>query len=417
MTQKIKTSFEIPKQIENLTDAEFLSFLYSERERIESLNSYQGWSMWAVIGVLITVVCATYGIVSAHIGEIDRLLTIKWLSYFLGTIFFAWNVVSYIMSLFVNRKRAKDYRRLKHLVDVAPITYLAMATICSVMLSEAFIVFNVVNGVELNVVSISWIILAVSHLLICSNVYFKQDALVWALKEDVWFAKTRVMLVVGLFVFVLFWIVWKESRKITLEPFVGKTEFELAVCVTAIIILVFVLLNIKLESRKASEIDVLIDNYLYKGMAKGDVYRLLRAYQMGYGILESCSQELSALEAYLNTFEKQEERLDEVRSSFVSGNVDVRNLMEQFNTLKKSLEYNDEWGFRVDALNDKVEEIYKNVPELRDDEEFANMLNIARKMLNKNKKMNGEIKVVMEEIQRFIDEHALELCVSDCCEV
>ena len=53
--EKDKISIEIPKTITDLTDAEFLSFLYSERDREESLNSYQGWNVWAVAGALITV--------------------------------------------------------------------------------------------------------------------------------------------------------------------------------------------------------------------------------------------------------------------------------------------------------------------------------------------------------------------------
>lgn len=65
----------------SLSEAEFLLFLYSERDREESLNSYQGWNVWAVFGALITVVCAAYGVLVAHTGEIGKnMLPIELLS-------------------------------------------------------------------------------------------------------------------------------------------------------------------------------------------------------------------------------------------------------------------------------------------------------------------------------------------------
>ena len=142
----------------------------------------------------------------------------------------------------------------------------------------------------------------------------------------------------------------------------GTAEFELAICFTAIVMLVYLLLKIKLANRKSSAIDVLIDEYVYKGKSKEDVYRQLRANQMGYGILEACSQELYALKKYSDTFEQQKEKLDDVKDSFINGAVDTDNIEEQFKELKKSLDYNDEWAARVDALHDKVNEIDKKVP-------------------------------------------------------
>ena len=34
-------------RITELQDSEFLSFLYSERDREEGLVTYQGWNLWA----------------------------------------------------------------------------------------------------------------------------------------------------------------------------------------------------------------------------------------------------------------------------------------------------------------------------------------------------------------------------------
>lgn len=400
--EKDKISIEIPKTITDLTDAEFLSFLYSERDREESLNSYQGWNVWAVAGALITVVCTIYGILSAHIDEIDRIRVLYLVSRCLGTIFLYWQAVSFFMS-FMERKRAKDYKKIKFLKDVAPIPYLIVVTACSLLMTIGFIVVNVVNDFDWNVMSISWIVLAVSYLLICINVYANRNAIVWAVKNEVWFARTWHMVAVGLFVLAFFWLIWKWSGENVLGPFVGTSEFELAACFTAIVMLVYLLLKIKFANRKSSEIDVLIDEYVYKGRSKDVIYRQLRANQMGYGILEACSRELYSLKDYSDTFEQQKGKLDEVRESFIHGAVDVDCFGEQFRELKRSLDYNDEWAARVDALYDKVNEIDRNVPELRKEEEFVNMLKIVGYMMKKGRDMNSKIKSVIDETQKFMN--------------
>ena len=324
-----ETDAKIHKLTE-MSDAEFLSFLYSEREREESLNSYQGWNLWAAFGAIITVACTAYNIICAHAGEIDRLRTINLTSYYLGAIFGFWYSFMFYMS-FLERKRAKDYKRIKHLQDVAPMPYLIVSTICAVEFALCFLFVECDN--RWNTVSISWIVLAVCHLLISIHVWVKRNAIVWAVKDDIWFARTGVMVAAGLFVFVVYWLIWKWSLENITGPFFGTSEFELAVCITAFTMLVYLYLKIKFQNRKSSEIDVLIDEYLYKGKPKEDVYNQLRANQMGFGILEACSQELYALKKYSDDFDSHKKTLEELRASFENGSISVDSFVKRFESL------------------------------------------------------------------------------------
>ena len=108
---KEKRESNMPETIAGLSDAEFLQFLYLERDREEKLNSYQGWNMWAVIGALITVFCAAYGVVSTHDDEINRVRALYLVSFYLSILFMLWYVFFFRMS-FLNHKRAKDYKRI-----------------------------------------------------------------------------------------------------------------------------------------------------------------------------------------------------------------------------------------------------------------------------------------------------------------
>lgn len=394
----------------NLSDAEFLSFLYSEREREESLNSYQGWNLWVVVGAMITVACAVYGILCAHSGEINRLRTLYLVSKYLGTIFCFWYAVLFYMS-FLERKRATDYKRIKHLIDVASIPYLIVVTACSVILALNFLIVPCDD--RWNGVTISWIVLAVCYFLISLNVYVNRNTIVWAVKDDVWFSRTGRMLLTGLSVYLMFWMIWKWSLENISGPYVGTPEFELAICVTAIVMLVYLYLKIKLKNRKSSEIDVLIDEYLYKGKSKEEVYVQLRINLLGRDILETCSKEFLALKKYYDEFDTQKKKLEDLKVAFSNGIVDAGSLEKQFDSLRKTLDYSAEWTERVGALHDRLVEVAQNVPELKEEEEFRNMLDIVGMMLHKTEVINNEIKMVTEEMEKFIEKRVCLDC--SCC--
>lgn len=397
-------------RIVELSDAEFLSFLYSERDREESLNSYQGWNLWAAVGAMITVVCTAYSIICSHMDEIDKLRTIYLASWTLGTIFCYWySVVFYCSSM--GRKRAKDYKRIKHLKDVAPRPYLFVTSVCSVVFALIFLFVECDS--RWNIVTISWTVLAVLHLLICLSLYVNRNTIVWAVKEDVWFAKTWIMVVVGLLVYVLFWMIWKCSIGNIDGPFIGTPEFELAVCITAFVMLAYLLLKIVFKNRKSSEIDVLIDEYLYKGKSKEDVFYQLRINLLGRDILETCSKELLALKKYYDAFDSQKKDLEDLRTAFARGSIDAISLQSKFDALRKSLDYSEEWSKRVGALHNRLAEVAKNVPELKEEDKFRNMLNIVVFLMRKTEVINDEIKMASDEMERFIDEHVCFNC--GCC--
>ena len=101
-------------KINELSDGEFLSYLYAERDREESLNHFQGWNIWAVAGAMVTVVYAAYSIICNHPVGINRLRTGYLVSDYVSRLFFRWFVVVSVKS-FVERKRATD---IKNLVNV-----------------------------------------------------------------------------------------------------------------------------------------------------------------------------------------------------------------------------------------------------------------------------------------------------------
>ena len=145
----------ISKRIVNLSDSEFLSFLYSERNREEDLNSYQGWNIWAIAGAIITVICTCYAIISNNINSISPLRLVYILSGILGFALCYRPFFIFLQSLFT-RERGVDYRKVRYLKDVSPKLYLWF----SLFISAVFSVYIPIEEVSspFNVVSVCWII-------------------------------------------------------------------------------------------------------------------------------------------------------------------------------------------------------------------------------------------------------------------
>lgn len=59
----------------------------------------------------------------------------------------------------------------------------------------------------------------------------------------------------------------------------------------------------------------------------------------------------------------------------------------------------------VGALHDKVNEIDKNVPKIRSEDEFVNILKIVGYMMSTGREMSAKNKSVNEEIQKFMEEY------------
>ena len=150
---------------------------------------------------------------------------------------------------------------------------------------------------------------------------------------------------------------------------------------------------------------MLIDEFIYKDKSKENVFYQLRANQMGYGILEACSQELCALKKYLDDFDSKKKILEDLKASFENGTIDADCVVNKFESLKESFEFYEELANRVDVLYNRLNEIAKNVPELKDEDEFKNLLGIVGWMMKKSKVMTDEIKLVAEEFEKFFNEY------------
>ena len=128
-------------RITELQDSDFLSFLYSERDREEGLVTYQGWNLWVIVGAMITVILTLYGILCKHHAEIDALNVGYILSGMLSLVlcYLPWG--KFGRALFV-RERGVDINKLRYLEEITPKVYLWSALCCSTIFPAYFLANN-----------------------------------------------------------------------------------------------------------------------------------------------------------------------------------------------------------------------------------------------------------------------------------
>ena len=240
---------ETGKRITDLSEPEFLSFLYSEREREESLSSYQGWNIWAIVGALITVLYACYSVICKNINEISVLKTGYYLSGILGFVL-CYRPYSLLLKSLLFRDRGVDFLRVKYLKDVTPKHYLWF----SLLITTGFSLFIPIYDASsrFNAVSVFWIIASI--LVIIAIVYgnVNKDKLVWAVFDDVVFGEKKLDSCFSGILSGILSVVWLQSFKKIESPIVGSPDFELAVCFVAFIALLYLLALKKMGEKVAS---------------------------------------------------------------------------------------------------------------------------------------------------------------------
>ena len=408
---------EIKKNIiTELADADFLSFLYSERDREESLNSYQGWNIWVVIAALITVICTGYEVICENSKALDWLR----IGYFLsGIIGFCCGFKGWFLLLISiwKRKRGIDIRRVKYLKDAAPIPYLVIATFCSLGFAVFFPLINVDN--RWGSLSVLWIWMALAYVIICLNVYLGRDCLVQSYFDGITYPTIWLSVISEMIISVISWIICMRSFRQISGYIIGSPDFEIAIFIFAVTCLLYLFLKIVTSDKKASKIDELLDGFIYKDLTKESVYQQLHINRMGYDIVEACSEELYDIKRAFGDFEKEKKGIEEITFMLKNRTFEVERIPDYFNALQESLKYIKKCCKKVYALTEKLKLIRKQIPILLVNEEYTNLMFIAGAQVDKAKSLAFLVDSAINELYNCKNEYGCDkyggLCSNKDC--
>ena len=399
------------KRIIEMSDSDFLAFLYAERDREESLSKYQGWNIWAVAGALVTVLCAGYTVISQNVDTLDRLSIAYYVS---GLI--ALFLCLRPFSLINTRARGVDYNRVKFLKDTASKQYLCLALISSVFFSFLFPFINEVH--PWGIVTILWIIMALLFVFTTGFVLKNRNSVVRSDLDGRLFVsekwESRFAGVIGGVLSVLV----VQSFRTAKGPLIGSPDFEVAVCVSTAVALVYILTKIRKGVKASEHLDILIDDFLYKGKTKESVFQELLFHRMGYSVFGACSKELSELRESLDSLETQQKRVDEISILFNEGSFDINRMSEYINEMLNAINYSKRLNDRINALGDRLTQITKVDADIEKTMAFIKMQKMQIILLKQANEMMKSISDAGEKMVTWIQVYHCKKyggwCVQEC---
>lgn len=382
-------------RITELPDSEYLSFLYSERDREEGLVTYQGWNLWAIAGAMVTVIWTLYGILCKHHAEIDALNVGYILSGMLSLVLCCLQWGEFGRDLFV-RGRGVDINKLRYLEEITPKVYLWSALGCSIIFPAYFLLTDDIK--PWNEVTIFWIVSALLFTFGNVSAYRNRKKIVSAVFDVLVFAKlwwnVYFMTAIG----GVLSVVWVGSFRRAYGGVFNSPDFEVAICITACLLLSRLYFHINSELRKSSNIDKILDDYLYKGLTKEDAYYQMQVSRMGRGVLASCGKELIEVKASYDEFEPHKVKMEELITQFDKGEVNAEEIYNYFYWVRQTTVYAKECCSRAMSLDDRLKQIAAQVPVLVESEEYKNLFIFVDVLLDKANEMMDVMRAASDKM-------------------
>ena len=107
---------------------------------------------------------------------------------------------------------------------------------------------------------------------------------------------------------------------------------------------------------------------------------MLRISRMGNTVLESCAKEVIDIARGIEDFNLKRQKLEEIERKIDSGNVDVQIFEKCVSEMDEIHSFLKSHFSRINDLKDKLLQIEKQVPELKDDMEYVDLVAIFNRL-------------------------------------
>lgn len=345
-------------KITNLSDADFLAFLYAERNRENSLNEYQGWNNWALVGAFVTVVCAGYAV-------LKNCCTFNWNDVF----YYSVGIIPFFLIYHTwwrafKRERGVDFYKVRMLKEIAPYVQIVFVLICAI---AATIIIPIIDG--FNVTFWWWVAVIAVYIIAIILVFIFRNKIIPAFYQELflpWFWGNTVL--VGIMGAVLATAGGKSFRMS--ESSLYSAEFTVAACITACFIIVFIFITINTNNKSVRRFDKIIDNYIYTNDTKEETYRRIAINRMGYGVMEACDKEFNEINRLMKTLVEDDKYIESIEVLLDNDQFTINHLHDFDNKVKTVCENQTIILELSQKLSGKLKEIinvvpiYKSIPEL-----------------------------------------------------
>lgn len=396
-----------PSSIPEMSDSEFLSFLYSERDRENSISEYHGWNNWALAGSLITVACFVY-------ATVFNASSVDWLNvlyYAVGSIAFFLSYHTWLR-LF-KRERGCDFTRVRLLKEMTPWTELVLSLATSIVAIVLIITYDCLSPVFWRWVAVFALQLSVGVAAICNR-----DKLVPFFFYRAYFPNKHLNPAYDAVAGLLFCQAWYHSFE-KASWHILNTEFEVGICLGAITVLLYVLVKINVENKVVKQFDAIVDDYIYAGTSKESTYQKILCNRMGYGVLDVCEKDLENVRNMASDCEKIAAELQELKSSVESGKSGVEQLLSYSKRFDEILAFLVKALDKSAKLSSRMDEIVKIAPVLNQVDVINLIFDSNKELYQKVGSAKNEVGVVFDLVQKEVDKYYCKksnsLCLDMAC--
>ena len=386
---------------ESCSDAEFLSFLYSERKRLRNNNLYPGWSSWALVCVLFALAAYCYGVLKTLNGRFDIVLLYHIFTAFCPVTLFTTHMIEWKI-----RSKHGNAVRLARLKEVAPVSLLSFILVISILCTVLGFLYPVFV-----ILPYCWIVTMTISGVCLWSVY--KDRNQWVTRSGVNFVSCNSKLDNKLIALLLGVLVAPSTTASLQLSFGISIEFEVCICLIVFLVVAYVLQRCLFANVQEKALDDHIYGYLYEGKSKQSVVKQLEISMLGILPSDSLYSKFSRMIEFQSMMPTVKKRLMEVEDELKSRKLtleEVNELISEFTDLSaKWAKYNlsqTDFIQQAHALIKLETTVY--------DKDFVTMIETMPDLLKEFEKTTLKIGTIMDALRDSVYQIEREECDSLC---
>lgn len=281
--------------METLSKGEFLSFLYAEKSRELENNRAPGWSIWAIWGIIISMILFSYDAIMDKNPDMNILL-----SYFVYALTWILIIVQFI---FTFRRRIYSSIKVRRLIEEAPVTLYTVRAILSVV----GLIISITKHLGWYSCSL-WCIVSIFNIAVVGYVYLHKNKIVKAgLKTNI-FTKDKYDLYCNWTLIFIYSLIASFQLQIIRNYTFARVEFEITVAISFTILALCKLINISQRNKTAEGLDYIIEAFTGGFINQKEAYK--RYMYLIYGkdaiqILENEIRSVTNIKDQCETIKKE----------------------------------------------------------------------------------------------------------------
>lgn len=326
------------EDINKLSRAEFISFLYSERDREISNKYMPGWSNWVLIGATFSFLTITYKLLKSNAFKVQESVFILLLSGFLAAVLSYYPIFKWLLRL-ISRKRSIDYSKLCTLKEAAPTTMIVFGTIISIVMALVLYKYELPSTLV-----ILWLILFIIKIITIVDLIVHRNNLVLAIEKIDGFRNSTIEAVFSVVNLLIAAIIsnlsFRHIKTLNFTSFPSiSLEFEIAICIVFLLILLFLMIyfNESKNNKAEKNIDFIIDRYNYGNLSQEDAYTELLILRHGKDSIQALEYEQKKLSDAISVLEKRQSDIEKIDYSKKSTE-DVDRALDIIDNIRKDCE-------------------------------------------------------------------------------